>query len=158
MLLGNLAWELAQLPLYTLWKTGSAGEIGFAVLHCTVGDVLIAAASLVGSLLVAGGGEWPRKGFVPVAAVALIAGIGVTAAIERLSTTRGIWTYSDLMPVFPGTGIGIAPLMQWIVIPGLAFAFVWSRRPPPGLDLTTMGIPKSVSPPDHLALSRRRTS
>lgn len=158
ILLGNLAWELGQLPLYTLWQTGSAGEIGLAVLHCTVGDVLIAGAALLGSLVVTGGADWPRTGFGPVAAITLIAGIGVTATIEHLSTTRGIWTYSDLMPVVPGTGIGIAPLMQWIVVPVLAFVFVWSRCPPPGLDLTTMGIPKSASTPDHLALSRRRTS
>ena len=28
---GNFAWELAQMPLYTLWRTGSPGEIAFAV-------------------------------------------------------------------------------------------------------------------------------
>ncbi len=31
----NGVWEVVQLPLYTLWNTGSAGEIIFAVLHCT---------------------------------------------------------------------------------------------------------------------------
>jgi hypothetical protein len=42
--IGNLAWEFAQMPHYTLWRTGSPGEIAFAVLHCTVGDVVIAAS------------------------------------------------------------------------------------------------------------------
>ena len=40
-LAANLAWEAAQLPLYTLWREGSAGEIAAAVLHCTLGDGLI---------------------------------------------------------------------------------------------------------------------
>ena len=41
MVLGNLAWEIAQLPLYTIWRTGTFGEKAFAVLHCTGGDLLI---------------------------------------------------------------------------------------------------------------------
>ena len=43
----NLFWEFAQLPLYTVWRTGTVGEIVFAALHCTAADVGIAAASLV---------------------------------------------------------------------------------------------------------------
>ena len=31
----NFAWEVLQLPFYTLLSTGTAGEIIFAVLHCT---------------------------------------------------------------------------------------------------------------------------
>ena len=42
----NLAWETGQLPLYTLWGEGSAGEIAFAVGHCTGGDVIIAFGAL----------------------------------------------------------------------------------------------------------------
>src|SRR5206468_3567449 len=39
---GNLVWEFAQLPLYTIWYQGSVREIAFAAVHCTGGDVLIA--------------------------------------------------------------------------------------------------------------------
>lgn len=123
---GNLAWEFALLPLYTLWKTGSIHEITFAVLHCTGGDVLIAGATLAGSLLLFGTAEWPRRRFLAVAAATLIFGIGATAYSEHLNTARGAWTYSNLMPVMPGTGIGLAPLAQWIVIPALAFAIARS--------------------------------
>ena len=31
----HLVWELLQLPLYTIWRTGTAREIAFSVLHCT---------------------------------------------------------------------------------------------------------------------------
>ncbi len=48
----NLVWETAQLPLYTIWNEGTAGSRAFAVLHCTVGDVLIALAVLAGALFV----------------------------------------------------------------------------------------------------------
>ena len=37
---------------------------------------------------------------------------------------RASWTYSDLMPVvsIAGLKIGLSPLLQWIVVPGAAFA------------------------------------
>ena len=33
----NFAWESLQLPLYTIWNTGTAREQAFAVVHCTLG-------------------------------------------------------------------------------------------------------------------------
>src|SRR3990167_6631798 len=42
----NLVWEIGQMPLYTLWLTGTRCEIAYAILHCTIGDILIAAFSL----------------------------------------------------------------------------------------------------------------
>ncbi len=71
---GNLAWEMAQLPLYTLWRTGSTRDIAFAVIHCTGGDVFIAAVSLLGSLLLFGAADWPRSRFLPVAAATAVLG------------------------------------------------------------------------------------
>ena len=41
--LGNLVWEAMQFPFYTLWTEGSVNEILFALIHCTLGDVIIAA-------------------------------------------------------------------------------------------------------------------
>ena len=158
IVVGNLAWEFAQLPLYTLWGTGSASAIIYAALHCTFGDVLIAGATLIGSLLLLGTPEWPRVGFIPVAAATVISGIGTTAYSEHFNIARGAWAYSDLMPVLPGTGVGLAPLAQWIVLPVLAFAVARSLHPSTGVDLPIMGITTSASTPGHLARSDRRTS
>jgi hypothetical protein len=38
---GHFLWETAQLPLYTIWSTGTRLEILFAIIHCTAGDLLI---------------------------------------------------------------------------------------------------------------------
>ncbi len=153
----SLAWEFAQLPLYTLWETGSAREIIFAVVHCTGGDMLIAVATLVGSLLLFGSTEWPHTRFLPVAAATVISGVGTTALSEHVNTARGAWTYSDLMPVLPGTGIGLAPLAQWVVIPILALAAARSAHPKRLLDLPTMGSPMSGPTPEYPARSDRGT-
>lgn len=51
---GNLLWEAAHLPLYTIWRTGTWQENAFAVLRCTGGDLLIATASLTLALVLVG--------------------------------------------------------------------------------------------------------
>lgn len=124
----HLVWEIAHLPLYTIWSAGSAREIAFAVLHCTGGDVLIAAGSLLGALFLVGHPGWPHEGFGRVAAVTVAAGLAYTVFSEWLNTeVRGNWAYADLMPTLPLIGSGVSPLAQWIVIPFAAFW--WAQRP-----------------------------
>ena len=31
---GHLLWEMVQLPVYTIWRTGKTGELASAVAHC----------------------------------------------------------------------------------------------------------------------------
>src|SRR5438128_1090479 len=57
----NLLWEFAQLPLYTIWNEGTPREIAFAALHCSGVDILIAAGSLLGALIVTGSSGWPHE-------------------------------------------------------------------------------------------------
>lgn len=123
----NLLWEVAQLPLYTIWQAGSTREIAFAVVHCTGGDVLIAGATLLGALLVLGKSRWPEERYVAVAAFTLVGGLAYTVFSEWLNTSvHSSWTYSELMPTLPAIGVGLSPLVQWIVIPVVAF---WLARP-----------------------------
>jgi hypothetical protein len=125
---GNLGWEFAQLPLFTIWKTGSARDIIFAAAHCTGGDILIATASVVLALLFWGRG-WPiaRHTYQRVAALTVLLGLSYTVFSEWLNVVvRKSWAYSDLMPVVPIVNAGLSPLLQWIVVP-LA-AFWWAAR------------------------------
>lgn len=127
MALGNLAWEIAHMPLYTLWESGTPGEIAFAALHCTGGDVLIAVSALVASLIVFGADGWPGRGYLRVALPAVAAGLAYTIFSEWLNIeVRQAWAYRDLMPVVPVLDVGLSPLAQWIVLPGLAFW--WAQR------------------------------
>lgn len=123
----NLAWEIAHLPLYTIWTEGTVQQIVFAVLHCTAGDLLIASGSLLGALLLVGISTWPADRYWRTAALAVVAGLAYTVYSEWLNTEiRASWTYSNLMPRLPWIGTGLAPFTQWIVIP-LA-GFVWLHR------------------------------
>lgn len=136
IVVGNLAWEFAQLPLYTIWHEGSMGEIVFAALHCTSGDLVIASLTLLGALAIAADSRWPHARFTIVAALAVFSGLAYTVFSEWLNTEiRGSWAYTDWMPTLPVIGSGVAPLAQWLLIP--PFALWWARhgiRQAPRLD------------------------
>ena len=124
VLLGNLVWEVGHLPLYTLWITGTLSEKAFAVAHCTAGDLMIGAAALLCTLLAVGDARWPEVGFARVTALATITGVAYTVFSEWLNIgIRGSWAYTAAMPVVPYIGIGLTPLLQWIVVPSAAFWF-----------------------------------
>lgn len=117
-----LVWEAAQMPLYTLWWTGTTAEIGYAILHCTSGDALIGLATLGWALLVLGVPDWPRERFGPVAIATIAAGLAWAVYSEWLNVElRRSWAYTETMPRIPPLGTGLAPLLQWLVVPVIAF-------------------------------------
>jgi hypothetical protein len=119
--IGNLVWEAAQMPLYTLWRTGTQREVAGAILHCSVGDVLIAAAAIVLALALLGSTDWPTKSRWRVGFCTVLFGVAYTIYSEHLSTVvRSDWTYTEAMPVLPELGTGLAPLMQWMAVPAVA--------------------------------------
>lgn len=120
----HLIWEILQLPLYTSWSTAAREQLAFAVLHCTAGDTMIAGLSLLAALTLFGLSAWPKANAKRVYWTTLVLGAGYTIFSEWLNTSvRGTWAYSDLMPVVPLIGTGLAPLLQWLVVPTLAYWF-----------------------------------
>jgi hypothetical protein len=123
---GNVLWETAQLPLYTIWEDGTTREKMMAVLHCTGGDLLISLSALTLALIIAGRPGWPGQAFRGVAILTIAFGLAYTIFSEWLNiTVRQSWAYSDLMPVIPGLGLGLSPAMQWVLIP---IAALWLAR------------------------------
>ena len=59
---GHFLWETAQLPLYTIWSTGTRLEILFAIIHCTAGDLLITVLAPAFAALAARIRRWPFFG------------------------------------------------------------------------------------------------
>ena len=120
--IGHLAWEAAQLPLYTLWSTGAPRAIGFALIHCTGGDLLTTTATFSAAAALGRHWRWPVFGW-RMALAAILFGAAYTILSEWLNVEiRRTWSYAAAMPVVPWLGTGLAPLLQWLVVPGLAFA------------------------------------
>lgn len=127
----NLAWETAQLPLYTLWSEASAGAIAFAVAHCTAGDIAIGAAALIMVLILGRERAVAQWRWRRIAFWTALAGAAYTVFSEWNNTAiLGSWAYSGLMPVLKvaGVSIGLSPLMQWFVLPPLALVLAAKFR------------------------------
>jgi hypothetical protein len=102
--IGHLFWEAAQLPLYTLWQTGTPREIAFALIHCTSGDILITTATFAVAASLAQAFRWPPFGWCMVF-TAIVFGAAYTILSEWLNVQiRRTWSYTAAMPVLPGMG------------------------------------------------------
>jgi hypothetical protein len=123
----NILWELAQLPFYTIWRDSPIRDSLFAAVHCTAGDVVIAALVLAFAVLLMGR-NWPQDNYLKVAVLAVILGVAYTIFSEWLNVeVRRTWAYVPAMLRLPWVGTGLAPLAQWIVVPSAAF-FLLRRR------------------------------
>jgi len=127
----NLLWEIAQLPLYTLWDEGAPSFIAYAVLHCTLGDVAIGTLALLVALIATRARAVDTWRWRQVTLFLVIPAVGYTVLSEWINTVaRGSWVYTALMPVINlgGVEIGLTPLAQWLVIPPVAL-WLARRRP-----------------------------
>jgi hypothetical protein len=123
MLLLNLAWEIAQVSLYTLPSPPFRFFTAYSIAHCTLGDGLIASAIYIAAGLAAGR-RWPLDAPLRGLTVLLPLGIGYTAYSEwRNVYIANGWGYDAAMPML--FGLGLSPLAQWLVIPPVA---VWLVR------------------------------
>ena len=105
----SLAWEILQLPLYTLWTEPHLGRIIFAVAHCTAGDAMIGLAALVLALALSRAGAravWPKT---KVGGLMVVLAVAYTLLSERINLARGSWAYSPWMPVMPWLQVGLTP-------------------------------------------------
>ena len=116
------AWEVLQTPLY---DDASAGinTIVWYRLHCTLGDMLILLSAVAITSLVRRKFLWvfsPRAG---ECAIATVLGVAYTALSEFFNVgVVARWAYSGLMPQL--FGIGLVPILQWIVLPTLIVRLV----------------------------------
>lgn len=125
----HLAWEIAQLPLYTIWSEPLPKK-AFAIAHCTIGDLMIAGLSLIAALALAAKPDWPRSGSREVWLLVLVSGVAYTVYSEWLNVNvRGSWAYVTLMPMLPILGTGLTPLLQWIVLPTVALGVAAGNAP-----------------------------
>lgn len=117
-LLPNLLWEVGQLPLYTLINEPNPARLAYAVVHCTLGDVAIAAISYALTSAMLGDTHWPAQH--PWRGVAIVTALGLAFTVfsEWHNVYQaGAWAYSPSMPLI--AGIGLSPLLQWLLLPAV---------------------------------------
>lgn len=130
----NLAWEAAHVRLYTLWTEAEPAYVAVAVGHCTLGDVLIGAISLLLALIAGreralASWRWRR-----IAIATALAGVAYTLFSEWMNITwLRSWTYAESMPTLELAGfeLGLTPVAQWLIVPPVALSLARrSQRTP----------------------------
>lgn len=131
----NYAWELTQAPLYEGVATAAYWTVVKGCARATFGDGLILLIAYWSVAAATRDRRWFARpdrlrlaGFVGI-------GIAITIVLERLalqSTFAGWgWRYSEAMPVVPGIGVGLTPLLQWLILPLIAIWLVRRQVPAP---------------------------
>lgn len=120
----HLLWEIGQLSFYRL--PPDTGFRVYAVLHCTLGDVLIATVTFAGTAALMRSWHWPirapwRGGVPMVTAGVLYTGFSEWHHVYRVAH----WAYSPAMPLI--AGVGLMPLLQWLMVPAL-MVFIFHKR------------------------------
>jgi multidrug transporter EmrE-like cation transporter len=122
----NLVWEIAQFPLYTLTADQNRLGVAYAVMHCTVGDVIIAVASFLLAGFALRDPDWTSSRPWTGGAIATAFGSIYTAYSEWVNVYQaGSWGYAPDMPLV--FGIGVSPLLQWLVVPLLTLSILRMR-------------------------------
>jgi hypothetical protein len=112
----NLAWEIAHARLYTLRAETDGLTVAWSLLHCTLGDVLIALALFALAGMALRRADWPASRPWTGGAIVVIGAIAYTAWSEWYNVYRaGSWAYTANMPLI--FGIGLSPLLQWLILP-----------------------------------------
>ena len=112
----NLTWEIAHVRLYTIWAAADGMSVAWALLHCSLGDVVIALAMFALAGIALRRVDWPASRPWTGGVIVVIGATTFTAWSEWYNVYRaGNWSYTASMPMI--FGIGISPLLQWIILP-----------------------------------------
>lgn len=124
--LTHFVWEMIQVPWFVGMAEASHGSVVWLCIRATGGDVLILLSSFWLASLIVGNRRWLLKGKPKPAVILVATGLVVTIGLEWLATgPLERWVYADAMPIIPLVNVGLAPLLQWALLPPL---IMWLSR------------------------------
>jgi len=121
----NFAWELFQIPLYKN-PVYDFNHIEFCAL-ASLADVLMVLLLYFGIALMFKNPFWiePLK-LQKISIVVLIGGVGAVLS-EMWHLSLGSWAYNNSMPIIPFVSVGIAPVLQFMILPLLIYFMSFNR-------------------------------
>ena len=116
----NFLWEVPQMALYEWW--GASWSVGLLVcFQAALGDGLLILALYGMGYAFFRRREWILQPSVTGYTFLVLAGMAVAVAIEMQALAWNRWSYNALMPVIPGLGVGLVPVVQMMILPPLVF-------------------------------------
>jgi hypothetical protein len=126
----NLPWELWQIPLFKNMPSLAHWDGVILCTRAALGDAVIALLAFWLVAVMARARDWMRRPSGATLGAFVAIGLIVTIALEYWATQiGGRWDYADAMPRLPLLGTGLAPLLQWLLIPPLVVWLVRRQTP-----------------------------
>ncbi len=128
----NWPWEFLQVPFFIGMPAAEHWQGVKTCTRATFGDAVIMLVAYWSVAAVAGRYWLLRPRFVHIASLVAV-GVAITVVIEKLAVSGAWvqgWSYSAQMPT--AFGIGLTPVLQWIILPPLTVWFC-KRQLGPGL-------------------------
>jgi hypothetical protein len=122
-LLLNFPWEFLQVPFFEGMPTVEHWQGVKSCTQASIGDAVIMLVAFWCVAAFAGRYWLLRPKFAHIGSLVAV-GVGITILIEKLAVSGGwvqSWSYSEQM--LTAFGIGITPVLQWIVLPPLTIWF-----------------------------------
>ena len=121
----NFAWEFIQIPFYKN-AVYDINHIAFCALG-SLADVLMVLLLYFGIAWIFKNPFWiqPLK-LYRVVILVLIGGAGAVLS-EMRHLSLGSWGYDDSMPIIPVAHVGIAPVLQFMILPLLIYFLSFNR-------------------------------
>lgn len=121
----NFVWEILQGGLYLGFNELSYQRGVNYCVRATFADTGIILVSFWLLAWLGGGRHWPLHPGIGRILVFTLIGLVITIVLEILSTrVWGRWSYAASMPVLPILTVGLAPFLQWVLLPPLTLWFV----------------------------------
>lgn len=122
----HFAWEMAQMPLYRMDAPSGWRMLG-ACTQATIGDAILTLFAYATAAVLTRRRLWLIAPRTLELFTFLGVGLAMTVALEWWNVSvRHSWAYSADMPVT--AGIGLSPLVQWIVLPPLIIRLARRHR------------------------------
>lgn len=125
----NYVWEIAQAPLYTGME--GWGNIWWHCFVASLGDgILVSIIYAVGSAAFRRS-DWHLYPSVQAYGLMLAIGLCIGLGVEWVAVdVFNRWSYTTGMPLIPGLGVGLVPVLQMLLLPPLIFriAASWARH------------------------------
>ena len=122
----HFTWEMLQMPLFHNMSPGWQSTV-----FCT----LASAADTVMVLLIYYGfaslynNNWWMIRPTPYRLMILVLTGGTGAVLAELRHTNlGTWSYSTHMPIIPGLKVGLVPVLQFMLLPGVIYFLALSFK------------------------------
>lgn len=120
----HFAWEMLHSPLYAGMAAAPHWHAVRSCLTATVGDTVIALGAYAAVAAVTRDRGWLVRDSPNRVAGYLGVGLSVTVVLELINVyVWHRWAYALAMPLV--LGVGVSPLMQWMVVPPIA---LWLTR------------------------------